>query len=171
MPSSFARACPALMLALAALAPAARAGGLDIHAGGDIAAIGLPVYPGAVRQGDKDDAANGFSFGLWGESFGIHLNALAYRSAASVDEVAGFYRDALAGYGTVLDCSARRSERPPEPKRQGKDKPLACDDDHAEAGGRLYKVGTEHDERIVRIRPESAGVSFQLVRIDTRGLD
>lgn len=173
MRSPFARACPALLLALAAFAPAAHAGGLDIHAGGDLAAVGLPVYPGAVRQVDKDDATNGFSFGLWGESFGIHLNALAYRSGASVEEVAGFYRDALAGYGTVLDCSAKRSERPPEPKRQGKDKdkPLACDDDHADPGGRLYKVGTEHDERIVRIRPESAGVSFQLVRIDTRGLD
>ena len=173
-PSRFARARPALLLALATLAPAAQAGGLDVHAGADIASIGLPVFPGAVRQSEKDDPANGFSFGLWGSSFGIHLNVLAYRSTAGVDEVAGFYRDAMAGYGTVLDCSlkrAQRAERASGPKRTGKDKPLACDDDHAEPGGRLYKVGTGVDERIVRVRPEASGVSFQLVRIEARGID
>ena len=166
----------AAALAVVLAAGAAHAGGLDIHADADAADIGLPAYPGAVKKVDKGGDPSGFKFGIWGESFGIKIAVVSYRSVDSVDKVAAFYRDALAKYGPVLDCShnAKRKAAPASSAGKGKsdrDMPVSCDDDSADAGGRLYKVGTRGAQRWVRLKPVSAGVSFQLLKIEYRGED
>ena len=124
----------AVVLAAAGLADPSRAAGLDIHANAEAADVGLPAYPGAIKKTDKGGDPSGFSFGIWGDSFGIKLAVVSYRSVDSVDKVAAFYRDALGKYGPVLDCS-RNQKRPddaPRSKAQKKadhDKPVTCDDD------------------------------------------
>jgi hypothetical protein len=45
--------------------------GYVIHSNADAADVGLPIYPGAVKKADKHDDSPGFSFGIWGASFGF----------------------------------------------------------------------------------------------------
>jgi len=167
----------AVVLAAAGLADPSRAAGLDIHANAEAADVGLPAYPGAIKKTDKGGDPSGFSFGIWGDSFGIKLAVVSYRSVDSVDKVAAFYRDALGKYGPVLDCS-RNQKRPddaPRSKAQKKadhDKPVTCDDDDTiEAGGRLYKVGSNGEQRVFKATPWHDGASFELLRIEQHGID
>jgi hypothetical protein len=165
----------AIVLVGTLAAGASQAGGLDIHADADAADVGLPAYPGAVKKSDRSGDPTGFSFGVWGESFGVKIAVVSYRSVDSVDKVAAFYRDALAKYGPVLDCSRN-------PKGSGgphvdfddkakKDKPVTCDNDTVEAGGRLYKVGTNRAQRVFKATPWHDGVTFELVRVEEHGTD
>jgi hypothetical protein len=160
-------------LALAMAAGASQAGGLHIHVDADAADVGLPAYPGAVRKSDRGGDSSGFSFGVWGESFGLKVAVVSYRSVDGVDKVAAFYRDALGKYGPVLDCTNNR-KRPDAPHRGGdekddRDQPVACDDDTIEAGGRLYKVGTNRSQHVVKVTPWHDGATFELVHVDQRG--
>ena len=169
----------AVVLAATLAAGAAQAGGLDIHADADAKDVGLPVYPGAVKKAEKDDDTPGLSFGLWGESFGIKLAVVSYRSTDNVETVAAFYRDALAKYGPVLDCTLNPKKPditlPPKAdsdKKSENDQPVTCDDDTVEAGGRLFKVGTQRlAARVQGPLRWHDGASFELVRVDTHGTD
>ena len=165
-------------LAVVLAAGSGHAAGLDIHADADAADIGLPAYPGAVKKAKKQGDPSGFSFGVWGESFGIKVAIVSYRSADSVEAVAAFYRDAMGQYGPVLDCSgnAKKPDAAPRPtkdadKKAEHDKPVTCDDDTAEAGGRLFKVGTHGAQRVFKVSPWHDGASFELVRVESHGTD
>lgn len=157
----------AVLLVLAAAAPAAMAAGagvtLNTHT--QPAEVDLPIYPGATQRRDQGDDGNGLSFSLWGGSVGFKLALLKYRSTASVDEVAAYYRQALARHGAVLDCS----NPPPAAKTAsaGGGKALTCGDGKVEAGGRVYKAGTGEHQRVVSIKPVGQQVEFDLVRLDT----
>ena len=160
-------------LAFALVAGASQAGGLDIHADADAADVGVPPYPGAIKKTDRGGDPTGFSFGVWGESFGIRIAVVSYRSVDGVDKVAAFYRDALGKYGPVLDCTGN-AKKPDSPKHDGKadkDKPVTCDNDTIEAGGRLFKVGTNRAQRIFKARPWHDGTTFELVRVEEHGTD
>ncbi len=178
----------AAVFALASLAGGARAAGIDIHNDASAADVGLPLYPGAVKKPSKDDDnSTGISFGLWGGSFGMKLAAVEYTSPDSVDAVASFYRDALAKYGPVVDCSQNKPKNPKGKSGSsrgvwsssdvddGKDaanKPVTCGGDGPDvAGGRLYKVGTKSDQRLFELDPVSGGVNFQLVHLQLHGAD
>ena len=163
-------------LAAALLAGSGCAAGLDIHADADAAQVGLPAYPGAVkktRPGDDSDGDNAaFSFGVWGKAFGFQLAVVNYRSADSVDAVAAFYRDALGKYGPVLDCS--RNTKKPDGSRKHDDKddfnkPVTCDNDTVAAGGRLFKVGTNQSQHIVKVTPWHDGADVEMVHVDAHG--
>ena len=169
---------PRRLLAAAALvlACASQAGGLDVHADADAADVGLPAYPGAVKKAEKGGDPSGFKFGIWGDSFGIKIAVVSYRSTDSVDKVAAFYREALAQYGPVLDCSrnAKKPDAAPpsdDEKKAAKDKPVTCDNDTVDAGGRLFKVGTGRAQRVFKASPWHDGASFELVRVEEHGTD
>ena len=162
-------------LAVALVSGATQAGGLDIHADADAADVGLPAYPGAIKKSDRSGDPTGFSFGVWGESFGVKIAVVSYRSVDSVDKVAAFYRDALAKYGPVLDCSGNQ-KKPDSPQfhhdgKADKGKPVTCDNDTIDAGGRLYKVGTNRAQRVFKATPWHDGVTFELVRVEKHGTD
>ena len=163
------------LVAAAFLADASRAGGLDIHADADAADVGLPAYPGAIRKTDPSGDPTAFSFGLWGASFGIQLAVVTYRSVEGVDKVAAFYRDALAKYGTVLDCSTNRKSDDLSHRRRDdkadKDRPVTCENDTVDAGGRLYKVGTNRAQRVFKATPWHDGTTFELIDIEEHGTD
>jgi hypothetical protein len=76
--------------AVALAAGASQAGGLDVHADADARDVGLPVYPGAVKNTDSGSDKSGFSFGIWGQSFGFKLAVATYRSTDDVDAIATF---------------------------------------------------------------------------------
>ncbi len=171
----------ALAASLAALSTATHAAGIDIHPDADAAAVGVPLYPGAVKKPGKDSDAAGISFGLWGGAFGMKLVAVSYASTDGVDAVANFYRDALAKYGPVLDCSQNKPKHKSGSKGgasldidsdKGASKPVTCGDDGPDVvGGRLYKVGTQGDQRLFELKPTASGVSFDLVHLQLHGTD
>ncbi len=160
------------VLSVVLAASAAHAGGLDIHTDVDAQELGLPAYPGAVRSQDGDGGANGFSFGLWGAAFGVKLVVASYDSSDGVDAVAAFYRDALRHYGPVLDCSANRGKPAASPDQSDGDlkknvhRPVTCDNDTVEPGGRLFKVGTGAAQHVFKATPRKGGTHIELVRLE-----
>ena len=163
-------------VALVLAAGVSQAGGLDLHGDADASDVGLPAYPGAIKKVDKGGDPSGFKFGLWGESFGVKIAVVSYRSVDSVDKVAAFYREALAKYGPVLDCShfSKKPDGAPrsdDDKKAAKDRPVTCDNDTVAAGGRLFKVGTGRAQRVFKASPWHDGVTFELVRVEEHGTD
>jgi len=164
------RVLAAFVVALAA--GAAQAGGLDIHAAADGKDVGLPIYPGAVKNSDPGSDSAGFSFGVWGEAFGFKLAVVSYRSTDSPDAVAAFYRDAMSQYGTVLDCTGVHGRKPQHPQdKDDRDKPVTCDSDSVEPGGHVFKVGINRAQRVFKVTPTPKGSKFDLVRVEVRGGD
>jgi hypothetical protein len=60
----------------------------------DPAALGVPVYPGAIREEDSNKLAS-FHFDFGGRHGEFAVAAAQYRTADSLDQVTGFYRDKL----------------------------------------------------------------------------
>ena len=160
-------------LALVLAAGAGQAAGLDIHADADANDVGLPIYPGAVKRAEpgSDSHSGAFSFGVWGESFGFKLAVVSYRSTDGVEPVARFYRDALAQYGPVLDCTGVHGKREKHDDKADSDKAVTCDGDSVAAGGRLFKVGINRAQRVFEVKPAGDGSTFTLVRIEMHGTD
>ena len=155
--------------AAALAAPAAQAAGAGLEVGTTPTAgdLDLPLYAGAAARRDAGEDGNGLKLSLWGGTLGFKLAVAKYRSTDPVDLVATFYRDALARFGPVLDCSAPRA-RAAAASSEGKT--LSCNaDDKAEPGGRLYKAGTKDNQRVVHVKPASdgaRGADFDLVRLE-----
>lgn len=147
-----------------AVPPAAAAGaGVELNERSSPADVGLPAYPGATIRRDKPDDGEGLNLSLWGGSLGFKLALVKFSTTDPVDKVAAYYREAMGRYGTVLDCTGPRPAAPPADK-----KVLACNkDDKGEPGGRLYKVGTPQQQRIVSIKPAGGRVEFDMVRVET----
>src|SRR5579884_1541216 len=118
--------------------------------------VGLPVYPGATPHRDDKEDSSGANLGFWGGSFGIKLIVLKMETKDAPRKVAAYYQQALAKYGKVLDCS-----HPPQSKK----------DDKPDEGRMLFKAGTKHRQHLVGIRPQGQGTVFQLVYLETRGVE
>ena len=137
--------------------------GIELNDKSSVADVGLPAYPGATVRRDKDDDGDGLNLALWGGSLGFRLSLMKFTTGDSVDKVASFYRDAMGRYGNVLDCTGPRPAVVPAADK----KVLACNkDDKGEPGGKLYKVGTPNQQRIVSIKPVSGRVEFEMLKIE-----
>ena len=131
--------------------------------------IGLPVYPGAKPHKDSKGDSPAANIGLWGNGFGFKLVVLKMETPDAPAKVAAFYQKALAKYGKVLDCT----NQPAKPDTQGTKKTssaITCDDT-PETGAMLFKSGTKGKQHIVGIQPDGQGSVFQMVLLDTRGID
>ena len=126
--------------------------------------VGLPLYPGSRRHVDKDEDSPGANFSLWGGGSGFKLAVLKMESGDSVEKIANYYKQALARYGAVLDCS-HPSMKGTNTDKNVSENELTCGDDKAEKGGMLYKSGTKKDQHLVAIQPNAAGSLFQLVHM------
>lgn len=130
--------------------------------------VGLPLYPGSKPHKDSKDDSSGANVGLWGTTFGFKVVALKMESNDSQDKIAAFYQKALAKYGKVLDCT----NNPPGTAEKDKNSnELTCQDDRADAGGRLFKAGTKHKQHIVGIKPGAHATEFDLAYLETRDDD
>jgi len=135
--------------------------------------IGLPVYPGAKPHKDSQADSPGANIGLWGNSFGFKLVVLKMETSDAPAKVAAFYQKALAKYGKVLDCS-NAGNKPAKSNAQGtkqSSRTITSDDDKPETGAMLFKSGTRGKQHIVGIEPNGRGSVFQMVLLDTRGID
>jgi hypothetical protein len=131
---------------------------------------GLPLYPGARPHKDDKEDSSGAKMGLWGSSFGFKLVALKMESDDSQEKVAAFYQKALAKYGTVLNCSDSSKTQNDKDKSESSKK-LTCGDDHPDAGGMLFKVGSKEKQRLVSVKPSGTGCIFHIVYLEARSED
>jgi len=128
--------------------------------------VGLPTYPGAKPYKDEKEDSPSVQMGIWGSTFGFKLAVMKLESNDAPEKIAGFYKKALAKYGTVLNCSD------PAQKPSAKDSSkLACGDDKPEKGGLLFKAGTKEKQHLVAIQANGQGSLFQLVYVEARGDD
>lgn len=157
--------CVALLPALALAAePEGFSAGIQFEPRADAAAIGLPLYPGAVPRKDAGDSADGASIALWGGRFGFKLVAQKFAVDDQLERVASFYRDAMGRRSNVLDCSP---PLPPAPAAKASGpKVLGCDDSKGEPGAKIYKVGNANHHRIVSLKQVGGAVHFELARVD-----
>jgi hypothetical protein len=88
----------------------------------------------------------------------------------SPEKVAAFYQKALAKYGAVLNCSDG-SKAQTDKDKSDSSKKLSCDNDHADAGGMLFKAGTKEKQHIVSVKPNGTGSIFNLLFIEGRNED
>jgi hypothetical protein len=135
--------------------------------------LGLPVYPGAelVKKKDKDSGSAdvNLSFG----SFQLRVKAANYHSADAPDKLAAFYRQALARYGDVIECSNDRPVGTPTRTAEG----LTCEnnkENHMKVSDDLsgkmeLKAGSKQHQHIVSIDPDGSGTKFGLVALDLPG--
>lgn len=179
------RAARALALALLALSaglptgpvlaqgkPGSFSAGLEVRGELNAAELGLPIYPGARPLPDKADENAALSLGLWGGSLGFSLKVAKYGSRAPLERVAAYYREALAALGPVIDCSSGTPRALAPAPAASAATPPSCDNKKPSVAGELiYKVGDAKNFHLVALQPrEGAGVEFQIVRMQSRGL-
>jgi hypothetical protein len=142
-------------------------GGLMISAKATAKEVGLPLYPGARPSKEDGDGSAAANLGLWGSSFGFKLVVLKMESNDSKEKVAAFYQKALAKYGTVLNCS-ESSKSSTDKDKDDSSKKLTCGDDHADAGGMLFKAGSKEKQHLVSVKPNGTGCIFHIVYLEAR---
>lgn len=131
--------------------------------------IGLPIYPGAKPHKDDKGDSPAANIGLWGSSFGFKLVVLKMETPDAPAKVAAFYQKALAKYGKVLDCTNPQAKSDAQGTKKASST-ITCDDT-PETGAMLFKSGTRGKQHIVGIEPNGQGSVFQMVLLDTRGID
>jgi hypothetical protein len=140
-------------------------GSLSVHKGGtDPKATGLSAYPGAQIKQDLEDREGSANVDISSSFFGLKVVALKYQSNDSPEKVLSFYKKDMAKYGNVVDCTGGFSLTF---HRHSHDSEVTCDD--YQGGGHRYrealKVGTEHNQRVVAVRPSGDGSEFALVYV------
>lgn len=184
-PGSFWKGRLALVLALVSVVPVAAAqqtkenskklevrtptAGLTVSGEATAKEVGLPVYPGArLHKDTPSDDTTQANLAFWTSTVGFKLVVIKYESDDTVEKVSAFYRKALGKYGHVLQCTAA-DENTPEKHARSKD--LDCGDDKPEKGGIELKAGTRERQYVVGIEPRGSGSKFELVFIESHGLD
>ena len=132
--------------------------------------MGLPVYPGAERVKKHDNDSGSADVNLSFGSFQLRVKAASYRSTDSPDKLAAFYRQALARYGDVIQCSNNKPVGTPTRTSEG----LTCDNEkdknvkvNEDLSGKVeLKAGSKQHQHIVSIDPEGSGTKFGLVALD-----
>ena len=142
--------------------------GLVIKSEATAKELGLPLYPGSKPHKDSKDDSAGANVGLWGNTFGFKVVALKMESNDSQEKIAAYYQKALSKYGKVLDCT---NNPPGTAEKDENSDQLTCQDDRADAGGRLFKAGTKRKQRIVGITPNGSGSVYHLAYLETRNDD
>jgi hypothetical protein len=134
--------------------------------------VGLPLYPGSHRHQDSKDDSSSLNMGFSGGSSGFKMAMLKMDSTDSPDKIAAFYRKALAKYGKVLTCSGPGAEASADAsKDSAKSTDLSCDHNKPDQSEIELKAGTKQNQHVVGIKLEGAVTTYQLVYIETHGLD
>jgi hypothetical protein len=138
--------------------------------------LGLPMYPGAeaVTGDDKHKSADvHLGFGEWQ----LRVKAVSYATPDSKDQVAAFYKKALARYGDVLTCLGHAPVGTPTRTPEG----LTCADDSHGPNSNVkidedsigsnndlqLKAGSKRHQHIVGFEhPKEGKTTFALVALD-----
>lgn len=144
-------------------------GSLSVHNNTSAKDAGMADYPGAVVMKDHDhEGDSSASVNISSSLFGLKLVALKFESTDPPEKILSFYRNDLARYGKVIDCTGRVNMNF---KHVDSTKPVSCDN-YGQSGEdykQELKVGTENNQRIVAVKPTSKGSEFALVYARAHG--
>jgi len=153
---------------------------------GDLSAIGLSAYPGAVPTKDNDDQAdrNNADVNLSFGSFHLGVKAATFQTTDSPDKVIAFYRkDLHTRYGDVIECQNDKPVGTPTHTAQG----ATCGDHGSvhvdtedkkpstgvhisrskDSDGKVeLRAGSELHQHIVGVDPKDGGTKIGLVALD-----
>ncbi|MFZ3343039.1 MAG: hypothetical protein WA609_08580 [Terriglobales bacterium] len=143
-------------------------GDLHVSENVDIHDAGLSVYPGAKPapkdSGDDEKSAN-VNLDLPG--FQLKVVAAEFLSDDAPSKITAFYDKELQKFGKPIQCQGEYSTHGRVNSHGNDDlqRPVACDKGDSNDGGVELKVGTEGDQHIVAVKPNSKGTRFALVYV------
>ncbi len=137
--------------------------------------VGLPAYPGARLDADRDNDKSvdvNVGFGQWK----VRVQVANYVSDDPENKVQAYYKTALARYGAVLTC--RGDEPVGTPTRTGEG--LTCKGDQGHGRGHTYsyssdadlqlKAGSESRQHVVAFDSKKGpGTHFALIALELPG--
>jgi hypothetical protein len=137
-------------------------GAVSVQTNVGTTATGLPVYPGSRLKRDNDNDSGSADVDIRAFSMELKVVAAQFDGDAEPEAIVGFYKEAMATYGTVTECRGRidvnrwkRARRPPCKERPWSDETQLI-------------VGAEDRYRLVVVKPRTAGSEFAVVYIHTR---
>ena len=150
-------------------------GGIHVNTDQTSAAdVGLPRYPGSeeVKNDDQHKSADvHLGFGQWE----LRVRAVSYATHDNQDQVAAFYKKALARYGDVITCQGNAPVGAPTVTSEG----LSCNDQNngnvkidqggfrTGSGQFELKAGSKRHQHIVGFEePRDGRTRFALVSLD-----
>ena len=141
-------------------------GDLHVSEQADIRDAGLTLYPGA-KPAPKDDSNDKKSanVNLSMPGFSLKVVAAEFTSDDAPDKVIAYYNKELPKYGKPIQCHGGWTGG--HSNYNGKDdmsKPVSCGNDGSGDSVEL-KVGTEGNQHIVAVKPNSKGSRFALVYV------
>jgi hypothetical protein len=142
-------------------------GDLHVSEQADIRDAGLSLYPGATpapKDGSGDEKSANVNLALPG--FQLKVVAAEFLSTDAPDKIIAYYDKELQKFGKPIQCRSAYSSSA-HVDSHGKDdldKPVECDKSDSGDGTEL-KVGTEGNQHIVAVKPNSKGARFSLVYV------
>jgi hypothetical protein len=165
---------------------------VDTSDKGDLSAIGLSAYPGAVpvKSDDNKDNANNADVNLSFGDFHLGVKAASYQTTDAPDKVLAFYRNDLhTRYGDVIECQNDKPVGTPARTSQGltcsdnSGTHIASSDDKDNKGISIHgtlnghhigkdsdnielRSGSQLHQHIVGVDPKDGGTKIGLVLLD-----
>lgn len=143
-------------------------GDLHVSEQADIRDAGLTLYPGA-RPAPKDDSDDKKSanVNLSIPGFSLKVVAAEFDSDDAPDKIIAYYDKELQKYGKPIQCHGGWSNGHVNyDSKDAMSKPVACGNGGSSDSVEL-KVGTEGNQHIVSVKPNSHGSRFALVYVRT----
>ena len=141
-------------------------GDLHVSEAADIRDAGLSLYPGAkpAPKEDSDDKKSA-NVNLSLPGFSLKVVAAEFLSDDAPDKIIAYYDKDMQKYGKIIQCHGGWNGA--HANYDGKDdssKPVSCGNDSSGDAIEL-KVGTEGNQHIVSVKPNSRGSRFALVYV------
>jgi hypothetical protein len=149
-------------------------GGIHVSEDASASDIGLPIYPGAKENKEKDASGDkkNANVNISGPGFAVRVIAIDYVSTDPQQKVIDYYKDQLKKYGNVVQCNTGEHVGNVSVDKHGNEKddnaPVTCEGDNNGKTVEL-KVGVKSNQHVVAVEPNGTGSSFALVYVRTRG--
>lgn len=145
-------------------------GGIQVRESGELADVGLALYPGARMKEKDSSGGKGANVNISGFGYGLKVVVLEYASDDSPSQLVAYYKDQLKKYGSVLECrSSTHFHLDEKMSKPGNSRDLSC---ATSSGNNVeLKAGTKENQHIVAVEPDGKGSSFSLVYVRTHGKD
>jgi hypothetical protein len=141
-------------------------GDLHVSEQADVRDAGLTLYPGAKpapKDGSDDKKSANVNLSIPG--FSLKVIAAEFVSDDAPDKIIAYYNKELQRYGKPIQCHGGWSGG--HASYNNKDemsKPVSCGND-GHGDGIELKVGTEGNQHLVSVKPNSPGSRFALVYV------
>jgi hypothetical protein len=149
-------------------------GDLHVSEQADIRDAGLTLYPGA-KPAPKDDSEDKKSanVNLSLPGFSLKVVAAEFLSTDAPDKIIAYYSKELQKYGKPIECKGAWSSgghvnaSTDHGNDKDSSKPVSCGSNSSGDSVEL-KVGTEGNQHVVAVKPNSQGTRFALVYVRMR---